>query len=377
MGGVKTSTGFDFIFYITDYYTPSIVGMGQIVGPVMLIFFHHADFENNYEQSLSLYSFAFRHEFGHNLGLHHTFTCGWYAYTNGVNGDVKMLDNITKAVQGLCNTCLLDGLVMPYSAETGGSCAIMSYRSTEMLSQCQQPENHTVLLDESSWPDEFYIDSHSVRIPAWYGYFNPSSADDCLDEYLPCNYPFNNINYYNFINNNVITETPTYGKVGFRYSLLGEGCPIQFSTYITHEGNNLIEVFSTPENPSSSVLNIFNYEFSQSELEQIFNISDFSKIGVKFEAKVSQPTSYCGNTMILFNFLSTLGFESTLNLKFGDDYYLPKSEYSVVYTDENGTEIDYTYNLPYGRFNENVSLFTSYEKIPIDITNKLRKNYYQ
>jgi hypothetical protein len=326
---------------------------------------------------LSTYSFALRHELGHNLGLHHTFTCGWYAYTNGVNGDVKMLDNITNAAISLCNTCLLDGLVMPYSAETGGSCAIMSYRSTEFLGQCQQPENHTILLDESSWPNEFYNDDIFVRIPSSVGLFTFSNANDCADEYVPCNYPFNNINYYNFINNDVITQTPTYGKVGFRYSLVGEGCPIQFSVYITHEGNNLIEVFSTPENPSPLSITNFNYEFSQSELEQIFNISDFSKIGVKFEGKVSQPTNYCDNKMFLFNYLNTSGLESTLNLKFGDNYYLPKSEYSVVYTDETGTEIDYTYNLPYGRFNENVSLFTSYEKIPIDITNKLRKNYYQ
>jgi hypothetical protein len=266
---------------------------------------------------------------------------------------------------------------MPYSAETGGSCAIMSYRSTEFLGQCQQPENHTILLDESSWPNEFYNDDIFVRIPSSVGLFTFSNANDCADEYVPCNYPFNNINYYNFINNDVITQTPTYGKVGFRYSLVGEGCPIQFSVYITHEGNNLIEVFSTPENPSPLSNTIFNYEFSQSELEQIFNISDFSKIGVKFEGKVSQPTNYCDNKMFLFNYLNTSGLESTLNLKFGDNYYLPKSEYSVVYTDETGTEIDYTYNLPYGRFNENVSLFTSYEKIPIDITNKLRKNYYQ
>ena len=89
--------------------------------------------------------------------------------------------------------------------------------------------------------------------------------------------------------------------------------------------------------------------------------------------------------MSVYNYSSSPnggGLESTLTLKFGDDIsnselYQPKSEYSVIYTNENGTEIDYTYNLPYGRFYENVSLYNSYERISIDISDKLRKNYYQ
>ena len=386
-GGIKTSTGFDFIFYLADISQP-FLGMGQITGPAIIVNLINADFENNFEQTLSTYSFTIRHELGHNLGLHHTFTCGWYAYTDGINGDVKMLDNITHVAQTFCNKCLLDGLLMPYSAETEERCAIMSYRSTEFFTQCQQPSNHTTLLDENYWPGEFYVTSNTVEIPAFNTIFGPSqSPENCNTQLLPCNYPFNNINYYNFINNDDITETPSYGRIRFRYGVSQgsvENCPIEFRVYITHEGNNVIELLHIPQNEYTTTT-VFNHVFTESELEQIFNISDFTKIGIKFEAKISQITSFCTTKMSVYNYSSSPnggGLESTLTLKFGDDIsnselYQPKSEYSVIYTNENGTEIDYTYNLPYGRFYENVSLYNSYERISIDISDKLRKNYYQ
>lgn len=62
-------------------------------------------------------------------------------------------------------------------------------------------------------------------------------------------------------------------------------------------------------------------------------------------------------------------------MNFNNESLQPKDEYSVVYTDDTLSAIDYTYNTPWVGIGK-ADNYTSYEEYVMNLTNILRKNYF-
>ena len=352
LGGIKSYANADIGIVISNLFG---ISYGSISGEMTLWRIPEwilSSFSNN---SIT-YSNLVKHEFGHVLGSFHTFACSWQHIHNEL--ETLYLDNITNdTTQGICDLC--DGYHIPYSAETNGDAAIMSYSSL-FKTDCLQPIYHSQLLSGEVINNMgLYTTISSVTL------YNNSSINAWSDNY---NFGYTNINYTQFIEDSYIIGDSV--SASFTYESYFFNSPsndlLYVKVYLTYDGDNLFEIFNSLPGEGVTTITTFTYQLTSEQINQITSLSNYSKIGIKFES-----TTYSD----LSNNRTFRISSGSLYMNFNNESLQPKDEYSVVYTDDTLSAIDYTYNTPWVGIGK-ADNYTSYEEYVMNLTNILRKNYF-